>query len=195
MRSASILALAACLAAFFPAVLAGPVAAETAPVTVAPEKVLSSVTADWNDDARMDRAVLVEGDGVADLIVYLSDGDNGMMPAAYAPGMVGSGINWGTLPGLVLTAKNGLQVHSENDAIGRYRWDQVLTLAWRNGQFVVAGITYAVRDTLNTEAGGGCDINLLTGKGTSNGKAVTVAAAAIPVAQWSDDKLPAACQF
>ena len=182
-------------AAFLAGPLASPVMAQIAPAIVAPDKVLASVTSDWNDDGSMDRAVLVEGDDAADLIIYLSDGDNGMKPAAYAPGLVSSGVMFGTLPELRLSPTNGLQVYSENTGVGRDHWEQTLSLAWRDGQFVIAGITYSANDTLDPKAGGTCDINLLTGKGTSNGKAVKLAPAAVPVSQWSDDKLPAACQF
>ena len=178
------------------ALVAGPVVAQTAPATVAPETVLSAAVSDWNDDGTMDRAVLVDnGDAAADLLIYLSDGDNGLKPAAYAPGVVFSGAMAGTLADLQLSPQGGLQVHSENGAVGRDRWDQVLTLAWRNGQFVVAGVTYGAVDTLDPTAGGNCDINLLTGKGTSNGKAVKLEPATIAVAKWTDDSLPAACQF
>lgn len=180
------------LAAF----IAGPVMAQTAPSTIAPENVLSAAVADWNDDGTMDRAILVDnGDAAADLFVYLSDGDNGLKLAAYAPGLVFSGSMAGTLADLQLSPQGGLQVHSENGAVGRDRWDQVLTLAWRKDQFVVAGVTYGAVDTLDPTAGGNCDINLLTGKGTSNDKAVNGAPVTIPVAKWTDDSLPAACQF
>ena len=187
MRSLSILVLTA--------FLAGPVMAQTAPATVAPEKVLAAVTSDWNDDGSMDRAVLVDGDDGAGLIIYLSDGENGLKPAAYAPGLVSSGVMFGTLPDLKLSPSGGLQVTSENIGVGRDHWEQTLSLAWRDGQFVVAGITYTANDTLDPKAGGTCDINLLTGKGTANRKAVKLAPAAIPVSQWTDDKLPTACQF
>lgn len=185
--------------------VAGPVTAQaptapslpapTLPASVAPDKVLSAAVADWNDDGTMDRAVLIGGDSDADLLIYLSDGDNGLKAAAYAPGLVFSGAMAGTFADLQLSPQGGLQVHSENGAVGRDRWDQILTLAWRDGQFVVAGVTYGAVDTLDPTAGGNCDINLLTGKGTANGKTVKLAPVIISVTKWTDDSLPAPCQF
>jgi len=86
-------------------------------------------------------------------------------------------------------------VKSENSAIGRDRWEQALTIARRSGEFVVLGVTYSSRDTLDPKAGGNCDINLATGKGTRNGKAVAIPANPIKVADWTDDSLPKDCRF
>ncbi|ESQ89809.1 hypothetical protein ABAC460_10935 [Asticcacaulis sp. AC460] len=169
-----------------------PTATLAQPATVAPESVISTITADWNEDGGFDRAVLVQSQDSVDLIVYMSDGDT-MKPAAFAPGLVWSGSMWGTQPSLQLSPAGGLQVVSGNDAIGRSRWQQTLTLAWRNNQMVVAGVTTVSRDTLDLEAGGTCDVNFLTGKGTAMGKPVKVAAGGIAVADWTDDKVPVNC--
>jgi hypothetical protein len=52
-----------------------------------------------------------------------------------------------------------------NESIGRDRWRQTLTVAWRDDTFVLAGFTYSWYDTLDPEKSGTCDVNLLTGKG------------------------------
>ena len=44
-------------------------------------------------------------------------------------------------------------------------------------------------------AGGSCDVNLLTGKAVRNGKAVADKVGSINLADWSDEKLPKPCQF
>ena len=92
-----------------------------------------------------------------------------------------------------VNGRGSLVVSSENDAIGRDRWHQALTVALRDGRFVVVGITRDSHDTLDPKAGGSCDLNLATGRGTAMGKPVTVAAAPVPLADWSDDKLPKLC--
>ncbi len=179
----------------FSTLLALPVAAQAQQPDIAPETVLSAVTGDWNNDGSMDRAVLVEDEDGADLLVYLSDGDNGKVLASSAKDFVWSGAIWGTLPELRLGTSGGLQVHAENDGVGRNRWDQVYSLAYRDGKMVVAGLTATSRDTLDPKAGGSCDINFLTGKGTANRKAVTVPGGATAVSDWTDDSIPQACQF
>ncbi len=52
-----------------------------------------------------------------------------------------------------------------NESIGRDRWHQTLTVAWRGNAFVLAGYTYEWYDTLNVSENGKCDANLLNGKG------------------------------
>ena len=161
--------------------------------------VLSAVTLPFNGDGAMDRAVLVNNEEGADLYLFLA-GDAAPTPAG--PGLalvkknfVWSGGMWGSLPNLSTNGKSSLIVNSENMAVGRNKWRQALTVARRNGEFVVIGVTYTAFDTLDPKAGGVCDINLATGKGTRNGKPVTLAPAAIKVADWSEDNLPKACQF
>lgn len=170
--------------------------AQTAPQSVAPEKVLSSVTGDWNDDGSFDRAVLIDnGDEGAGIAVYMSGSDGNMQPAAWGSDIAWSGAIWGTLPSLKLSPSGGLQVYSENSGVGRDRWNETLSLAFRGGQVVVAGVTMHTYDTLDPKNTHSCDINLLTGKGISDKKAVTVAAGGIALSQWSGESLPAPCQF
>lgn len=40
-----------------------------------------------------------------------------------------------------------------------------LTVPWRNDRFVLAGVTFSWRDTLDPERTGFYDVNLLSGKG------------------------------
>ena len=164
------------------------------------EKVLSAVTLDFNNDATMDRAVLAQGEDGADLYLYLGDADTAapagkMKLALLKKNFVFSGLLWGTLPGLAVNGKGSLVVKAENSAIGRNKWDEALAIGWRGGDFLVLGLTYASRDGLDPRAGGNCDLNLATGKGTRNGKPVTFAPRPVKVADWSDDSLPKDCQF
>ena len=159
--------------------------------------VLSAVTLPFNNDGAMDRAVLVNSEDGADLYLYLASDAPPVAPklALVKKNFVWSGGMWGSLPSLSTNGKSSLIVKSENMAVGRNKWEQSLTVARRNGEFVVIGVTYTAFDTLNPDAGGVCDINLATGKGTRNGKPVSVPAAAIKVADWSEDKMPKACRF
>src|SRR5262249_48078358 len=136
----------------------------------------------------------------ADLYLYLAkddaNADAGLSLAekksniAFSAGSVS-----GQLASLGVSNTGSMQIKSGNDAIGRDRWSQVLTVIYRDKRFLIAGITYSERDTLDPEAGGACDINLLSGKGLRNGKPVETKLTPIPLSDWSDEKLPQACQF
>ncbi|GMG85262.1 hypothetical protein LNKW23_44800 [Paralimibaculum aggregatum] len=179
--------LAAALAA---AALAGPAAAET----VEPWRAVAVLDGDWKDDGRRDRAVLLQADGMADLLIYVG----GERPGSFELVEAGRGIAWhggawGTIPSLETSPSGGIRVLSQNEAIGRNRWHQALTIAYRGGRFVVAGFTYNAFDTLDPAAGTDCDVNLLTGKGLLNGEPFATAARALPVSDWTEDAAPREC--
>ncbi len=165
------------------------------------QDVVSAATLSFGDDGAFDRAVLTQnGDAGADLTIFRAvpapDGSAAALkPAVFQKAVVFSGQMWGTLPSLAVSGKGSLVIASANDAVGRDRWSQKLTVVLRDGALVIAGITHASRDTLDPKAGASsCDLNLLTVKGTSNGKPVTEKLSPIPLADWSHDKLPKACQ-
>jgi hypothetical protein len=148
----------------------------------------------------MDRAVLVQDDDdKADLYLYLAKDDANVdagLGLAEKKSNIGfSAGGWGQLASLGVSNTGSLQIKSGNDAIGRDRWSQVRTVIYRDKRFLIAGITYSERDTLDPKAGGACDINLLSGKGLRNGKPVETKLTPIPLSDWSDEKLPQACQF
>jgi hypothetical protein len=162
---------------------------------VAPEKVLSVVTADWNEDGGFDRAVLIETEPTeTELLIYLSGTPNQMKLAIRKPDVAWRGGLWGTQPKLEVNQVGSLVVVSGNEAIGRNRWMQKLTIVYRNKSFVVAGYTYNARDTLNLDYQLQCDVNFLTGKGIKNGKTFKTAMTAIPLAKWSSDAAPRECK-
>jgi hypothetical protein len=164
------------------------------------ENVLSASTLSFRNDGSMDRAVLVGGEDGADLYLYLAQtapggGPDALKLALAKKNFVWSGAMWGTLPSLSQNGKGSLIVKSENTGIGRNKWEQALTVAWRNNEFLVVGVTYHSFDGLDPKAGGSCDLNLVTGKGTRSGKPVTFAPKPMKVADWSDDSLPKECRF
>jgi hypothetical protein len=170
---------------------AAPVHAETQNF----QDVLSAATLDFNNDAKQDRAVLVNNkDGDVDLYLYLSKEDPNSEPlltlAEMKKSAAFSGLMWGQLPSLAVSGEGSLLIKSGNESIGRDRWEQTLTLVYRNNEFLIAGITYAARDTLDPKRASSCDINLLSGKGLRNGKPVDRKFTPIRLADWSDDKLP-----
>ncbi len=162
------------------------------------QDVLSAVTLSFGDDGALDRAVLTRSEDDATLTIYRGvpapeKGAAPLKPALVKAGVAWAGQMWGTLPSLSVNGRGSLVITSGNDAIGRDRWHQALTVAYRDGTYVVIGITRDHRDTLDPKAGGSCDLNLSTGRGTADGRPVTVPAVPIPLATWSDDSLPKVC--
>jgi len=159
-------------------------------------KTIAGVAGDINGDGVADRAVLIDNDGDVDLAVYLSSG--GKLPAEptlYKKAFGWTGAMAGTEPEIKINPRGSLIVVFRNDAIGRDRWRMQFTVAWRDNALVVAGYAYEFHDTLDLKHRGACDLNLLTGQGTRDGKTVKVAAGSMPLAGWTDDSAPAPCKF
>ena len=78
--------------------------------------------------------------------------------------------------------------------MGRNRFARTLTVSFRKGAYVVTGFTYSYRDTLDPEAGGSCDYNLITGRGERNGKKVKVKAKTLPLASLEDGEKLYSCK-
>lgn len=138
------------------------------------------------------KAVLVDTDGGADLYIFKDEGD-GWVEAAHARDIAWRGGSYGQSPWLEATGNGSLKVYSENASIGRSRWEQVLTIAYRNNNFVVAGYTLSYYDTLDEALSGTCDVNLLTGKGIHKDKPFRASLKALPVQNWTMDTQPQEC--
>jgi hypothetical protein len=172
-----------------------------AAVNIAPDSIISVASFDWNGDGTSDRAILTEGAaGNTDLYIYLSaPAQNNNQQRELA--LVKQDAAWwggggpGSQPSLEVNPKGSLLLMSGNWGIGRDRWEQTLTIAYRNDQFIVAGITLEVRDTLDHSAGGNCDLNLLTGRGTRNGRGVDIGAQTILLSTWKDERRVELCQL
>ncbi|ATQ66916.1 MULTISPECIES: hypothetical protein [Methylosinus] len=170
--------------------------------TPALERVLSATTLYLSENGGYDLAILVDNrDSGADLYLYFGVDPNAP-EGKTKPSFVKKNAAWvgggaGALPSLAVSDKGSLLIKSENDAIGRDRWSETLTVVRRNGALVVAGLTFTARDTLEPEGGGSCDLNFLTGKGTRNGKKIELKAQTLPLADWSvnGEALPKECRF
>lgn len=161
-------------------------------------RVVSTVTLSF-EGGEMDRAALVEnGDAGADLYIYRALEPNRTAPpkpALVKTNAAWSGAMWGTRPSLEVSDKGSLLIKSGNEAIGRSRWSQTVTVVYRDKQFIVAGLTYEWRDTFDLNANGVCDINFLTGKGMRKGKPIAVKTPVPKLADWSDQNRPDECDF
>lgn len=124
---------------------------------------------------------------------------------ATAPRLVARGFVWaesmfGQWPYIGQSENGSLVITAEQFGIGRGAWTQDLTLAWRDGQFVVAGLTQTEIDRAYAFSAV-CDVNLLTGgwqvsvethrTSTDAGK---IAGQSIAARDWTADRLlPAPC--
>jgi hypothetical protein len=148
------------------------------------------VRADLDGDGRAETYRLeAGGEGAVDLVV------EGPGAGLRVPGVAWEGPMAGQGASLERTPGGSVRVVSGNDAVGRDRWRLALTLAHRGGEIRVAGLTYEWRDTLDPEAWGLCDINLLTGRGTveteAGPRAIAAPFAAPPLRDWREaDHVP-----
>jgi len=164
------------------------------------QQILDEITADFSGDGIADFATLTQDDEVsATLHLYLGQPDGSFVLNTQAPALVWSGpAVSGQQPVLQVSPYGSLLVTAMNEAIGRDRWYETLTIAWRRGGFLIAGYTYQWYDTLNVENTGKCDINLLNGKGEllrgerMGKQTFSTNLRAMPVAEWSG-KIPSEC--
>lgn len=135
------------------AFLAGPTLAQGwEPVT--------EVSADLDGDGTAETYRIVPG---AELVVDLVVSEGG--EERVAQGIAWTGAMAGNRPELSLSEAGSVVLTSMNEAVGRDRWRLALTIAHRDGDWRVAGVTYDWRDTLDPETGWGvCDMNLLAGR-------------------------------
>lgn len=144
------------------------------PPKFSPDQIFSVVTGDWNKDDVSDAVwILNRNDGEQfDVLFHLSDEYGRLKLHTYVPDMVwGASVMFGQEPWVSVRDNGSIIIGSQNSAIGRNRWEQKLTVIFKDQQFVVAGFTYSYYDTLDLNANGECDLNLLTGKGIIDGKA------------------------
>jgi hypothetical protein len=171
------------------------------------KNIVAAVTGDFNKDGAQDLALLIRGQDDMDLRFFLQDKDGMYLKEA------GVALNkvWGNAqpdgmfgqePELKALPNGSIQVITKNDAVGRDRWNQTLTIAYRNTDFIVAGFTYSYYDTLDPDQNGDCDLNVLTGKGSAevpDGKggqkkvAVSAKPQFIAFKDWPDDGGMKAC--
>ena len=168
------------------------------PSAVPPSKVVSAASGAWTDDGSIGRAVLIDDDDNAsvDLAIYTGNSvnpDQGLKLAAFAHDIASSGNMAGNTAELRQSQKGSLQIYSENMAVGRDKWERTMTLAFRGGRFVVAGLTMSAFDDLNPNSAVSCDLNYLSGVGKLGKKTLKVTAGGIPLDKWTEDMIPAAC--
>lgn len=131
-----------------------------------------------------------------ELRFYLSQGNKLQLAESY-PG------NWIGDDGTVISSEfslneqGSLDITSGNMGWGSGQWSETRTIAYRGGQFIVAGFTYGGYDKHNQDKGVRCEVNLLTGNGTLNHSGVVdpskqktfkTTAKPIPFKDWNDSE-------
>lgn len=139
------------------------------------DQIFSVAHGDWNNDEAADAVIIIDKDGHQfDVLFYLTDKSQRLKLHDHVPDMVwGSSVMYGQEPWVSVLKNGSITLGSQNFSIGRNRWQQELIIAFRNSEFVVAGLNYSHYDTLDPEANGSCDLNLLTGKGVVDDENVT----------------------
>jgi hypothetical protein len=173
-------------------------------------RIVSADSGDVNGDAAPDAVMLLTPDDAAGeedhglLLFFGGKKDDGQIaPRGYYPDLV-----WGGLPGAMagnrpsveIAANGSIRLKSHNDAVGRLRWNQTLTLGWREGQLMLTGFAYGSYDTLAKEARSKkCEVNLLTGQGVrevdGDKEPMTLDLEPMTVADWARHKETGFCGF
>ena len=164
------------------------------------DRIVAAASGDWNRDGAMDLAIIARpaedsGDDNG-LYVYLADATASRLELVLSlPNSVWGGLTlYGQEPELAALSNGSFTLSTKNDAVGRDRWRQTLTIAYRNTDFIVAGYTFSGYDTLGPDsAGRECDLNVLTGKGKMNGRPVAGKPSFALLRTWKDSDGQTAC--
>ena len=165
-----------------------------------PSELFSVTTGDCNAD-NADDAVLITNKNQEqfDVLFYVTDEHQRLQLHTYVPDMVwGSSVMFGQEPAVSVRQNGSLLLTSQNSAIGRHRWEQGVTIAFRDSKFKVLGFSYIHYDTLDNDAYGSCDLNLATGRGVVDDQKVSFSPNAHDVDQLNshlDDLIEICMQF
>ena len=162
-------------------------------------KVVSTFTADVNNDGVADRVDLVF-DGVTDVDLNIYLGKKGQEEPDEAPSFVKKAIAFhGNITGQNATLEIGkagaIQVISMNEAAGNDQWQKTLIISYVKNEFVVSALAYQESDQKNKADIESCDINFVSGRSFRDGKAFVGKVELIPLKDWEPDFLPPACEF
>ncbi|WP_192362129.1 hypothetical protein [Mesorhizobium mediterraneum] len=177
-------------------------------------KIITALTGDWNGDGAVDLVMIVETEpsDPMDMHFFLRDREhNFLRPAGVVRDQILGEWNGYDRPGyeasdtepeLTALPNGSIKLYLPAMPVGSKRTNQTLTLAYRDGVFIVAGFAYDYHDYLEDNVASDCDYNVLTGKGKSSkvrqdGTAahatVSVEGKIIPFAEWDTSTGFSAC--
>ncbi len=167
-----------------------------------PERIASATTGDWDGDGDIDLAMLVrpaQDQGTAKNAIYILFNDplsGSMEVKALANDKVeGDFIYVGNEATISALPNGSILVSTKNGAEGQRHYEQKLTLAYRNFQFVVAGYTFTRSDDNGVENFQSCDLNVLTGKGKRDDAPFSVAPRFTTIEDWNDEMGTQSCNY
>ena len=142
------------------------------------------------------------------VVIYLDDPNNmdkQMLAVSNDKFVSTGGPLTGDEPSLATNRRDSLLIQAGNDGFGRTAWHETVTVAYRNGQLVVAGYDFDDYDKLGDDPTKNCSVNFLTGKGiltmtpgeSHPGKAkvtkLTVSTQPVLLKDWTAAMRPAGC--
>ena len=143
-------------------------------------KIITAVTGDFNGDGAVDLAMVVETEPTdpMDIHFFLRDKEhNYLKPVEIVHEQILGEWNGYDRPGyensdtepeLTMLPNGSIKFYLPAMPIGGQRTNMTLTIAWRNGAFIVAGFAYDYEDFQQDNVASACEYNVLTGKGTSS---------------------------
>ncbi len=167
--------------------------------------MIAALSGDWTQDDVPDAAFLVRKErGTSDLVIMTGDSVDGLVPNSIAAEAVFAGPMAGQTPSLLARSDTSFIISSEQIGIGRSPWTRQVTIAYRDGAFVVAGFTHQFYDRIDPSRQGICDVNLLSGEyevewgpGDEQPRKTLTGSdgpRAFPVSQLSEDTFPTPCR-
>ncbi|MBZ9678661.1 hypothetical protein [Mesorhizobium sp. ES1-1] len=177
-------------------------------------KIITALTGDFNGDGASDLVMVVETEPTdpMDIHFFLRDKEhNYLKPVEIVHEQVDAEWNGYDRPGygnsdtepeLTLLPKGSIKVYLPALPQGSERTNQTLTIAYRDGNFIVAGFAYDSEDFQQDNVASACDLNVLTGKGTSSKKqpdgttrhkTVSVAGRTVAFRDWNPGEAFSAC--
>lgn len=183
--------------------LTAPAFAETDPFN---GRMIAALSGTWRIPDGRDAVFLMQADdGMADLVLMRHDAVRGLQPSLYLPALVFAGPMAGQSPSLSPVSDSSFAIKTEQIGVGRTPWYQTLTVAYRDGAYMLAGFTYSFYDRLDLSHTGSCDVNLLTGhymaelgpgeETTRIERTGTDGPRAFPLAELTDSYFPDPCKL
>ncbi len=155
-----------------------PITATAAPIDT--RMIITALTGDWNGDGAQDLVMIVQTEPgrAMDVHFFLRDKErNYLKPELVVEGQVHGEWNGYDRPGyensdtepeLSALPNGSIRLFLPAMPVGSSRTDETLTIAYRDGTFVVAGFAYVSEDALRENSRHACDYNVLTGRGWSS---------------------------